>query len=531
MSIALKDKLLDEYGVPIVSATVELWEEGGVTATASTTTNGSGIWEFPTCDAAKVWRVYLISTGAQKRELYGGGKYQTRELAIKDKLTLPSGGSLGAGDVVVTEGGTQTLANKTLASPHIDTPTGDVATITGSQTLTNKILTAPTIGDFTNSPHDHSAADKGGLVAANTSIQKVTVRKNSGANVGSRQRINLIEGTGCTLTVADDAGGDEVDVTVGVSGSGGSASVTNTGDAIVQGDSDSNGTGSVILRVGADDEVTVASDGDLLALGNLEFKSGTSFKGVLDHANTADRTYTLPDLSDTIALVAATQTLTNKTLTTPTIADHTNAQHNHSNPAGGGQFSHTNLTDKGSNTHPQIDSHIGNISTNPHAVTAAQVGAIANTAGTVANSNLAGGITGDKLASGAVTSDKAALSYAHASLGGDVSMSAVTWYDGASVSLAAGVWLVIGRAHFTCVDSQSFDVRLFDGVTVYGSAEHHTDVGGEDVSLTTFWVGTLGSATTMKVQGYVGNSTGTMKASTTNGGQGGATAISAVRIG
>jgi hypothetical protein len=42
----------------------------------------------------------------------------------------------------------------------------------------------------------------------------ITVRKNSGANVGTRGRINLIEGTGVGLTVADDAGNSEVDVTI-----------------------------------------------------------------------------------------------------------------------------------------------------------------------------------------------------------------------------------------------------------------------------------------------------------------------------
>lgn len=49
----------------------------------------------------------------------------------------------------------------------------------------------------------------------------VTIRKNSGANVGTRPRINLIEGANVTITVADDGVGDEVAITIAASGGGG----------------------------------------------------------------------------------------------------------------------------------------------------------------------------------------------------------------------------------------------------------------------------------------------------------------------
>lgn len=48
-------------------------------------------------------------------------------------------------DKAVSKTGTETLTNKTLTSPVINTPTGDVATLTGSQSLTNKTLTSPKI--------------------------------------------------------------------------------------------------------------------------------------------------------------------------------------------------------------------------------------------------------------------------------------------------------------------------------------------------------------------------------------------------
>ncbi len=43
---------------------------------------------------------------------------------------------------------------------------------------------------------------------------RVAVNKNSGATVGTRRRLNFIEGTGTTLTITDDAGNEEVDITI-----------------------------------------------------------------------------------------------------------------------------------------------------------------------------------------------------------------------------------------------------------------------------------------------------------------------------
>jgi hypothetical protein len=49
---------------------------------------------------------------------------------------------------------------------------------------------------------------------------RTAVNKNSGATVGTRRRLNFIEGTNVTLTVADDAGNEEVDITIAASGGG-----------------------------------------------------------------------------------------------------------------------------------------------------------------------------------------------------------------------------------------------------------------------------------------------------------------------
>ena len=58
----------------------------------------------------------------------------------------------------------------------------------------------------------------------------------------------------------------------------------------------------------------------------------------------------IPDGADTFCMIAATQTLTNKTLTTPTIASFTNATHDHSTAAQGGTLSSALITGTSADT-------------------------------------------------------------------------------------------------------------------------------------------------------------------------------------
>lgn len=44
--------------------------------------------------------------------------------------------------------------------------------------------------------------------------EDITVRKNSGADVGTRPRLNFIEGANVNLTIADDGGNAEIDITI-----------------------------------------------------------------------------------------------------------------------------------------------------------------------------------------------------------------------------------------------------------------------------------------------------------------------------
>lgn len=66
----------------------------------------------------------------------------------------------------------------------------------------------------------HGVADMTALITEDDNA-RVAVRKNSAGSVYTRRRLNLIEGTGATITLADDSGGEEVDITIAASGGGG----------------------------------------------------------------------------------------------------------------------------------------------------------------------------------------------------------------------------------------------------------------------------------------------------------------------
>ncbi len=64
---------------------------------------------------------------------------------------------------------------------------------------------------------------------------RVAVNKNSGATVGTRRRINFIEGTNVTLTIADDSVNEEVDVTIAAAGGSGITHAVGQGLALMLG--------------------------------------------------------------------------------------------------------------------------------------------------------------------------------------------------------------------------------------------------------------------------------------------------------
>lgn len=95
----------------------------------------------------------------------------------------------------------------------------------------------------------------------------------------------------------------------------------------------------------------------------LDFANGNSVithsSGVLTVSTGDLRVTTAGTNSASAVTVGGTQTLTAKTLTTPTIGDFTNAQHNHSNAAGGGQITTAALSGLGTGVATALAVNVG----------------------------------------------------------------------------------------------------------------------------------------------------------------------------
>jgi hypothetical protein len=130
------------------------------------------------------------------------------------------------------------------------------------------------------------------------------------------------------------------------------------------------------------------------------------------------------------------------------------------------------------------------------------------------------------------------LTNSFASLSGDVAMAtAGTFYDGPSLSLAAGTWLLIGQVQFATVGNNQLlkaVAKLWNGTTAVSSGECHAPalsgaLSHGRVSLSAVVV--LAGTTTYKISGTATVNGHLMKASTPDGGSGNnATSLIAVRL-
>lgn len=137
----------------------------------------------------------------------------------------------------------------------------------------------------------------------------------------------------------------------------------------------------------------------------------------------------------------------------------------------------------------------------------------------------------------APTGGGGSLSHAEAFLSADVQMpTSNTWYDGPSVSLAAGTWLINTHTTLarTATTALTYFNRLTDGTNHHASSsQYQASVANHTVSIGLSAVITLASTTTIKIQSTsnAGATSVLMKAALlANGSGNNATQITAVKI-
>ena len=133
------------------------------------------------------------------------------------------------------------------------------------------------------------------------------------------------------------------------------------------------------------------------------------------------------------------------------------------------------------------------------------------------------------------TSPTVSLTNASAFLATDVAMAAAnTWYDGPTVSLAAGTWLVMASATLgrTATTAGHYNIRISTGTTHYASVQqYHASVANNWAALSCNAIVTLASTTTIKLQAAGSITSDVLKAATANNSSGNnATGLVAVRI-
>ncbi len=134
-------------------------------------------------------------------------------------------------------------------------------------------------------------------------------------------------------------------------------------------------------------------------------------------------------------------------------------------------------------------------------------------------------------------SGSGSITNASASLGADVQMpTSNTWYDGPSVSLSAGTWLVTGHITFwrTATTATIWFGRITDGTNHHASSQAYTpSVAGTGANVAITSIVVLTGTTTIKLQGTTsaGATACLMKAATTANSSGNnATEITAIRL-
>jgi hypothetical protein len=100
-----------------------------------------------------------------------------------------------------------------------------------------------------------------------------------------------------------------------------------------------------------------------------------------------------------------------------------------------------------------------------------------------------------------------------ATLGSNLGLSAGSFVDAVSMSLAAGTWLLVGNATASAEGNhETISTRILSGATTVSSTSIHSEHGGEGYGTAVSALVTLAATTTVKLQVRILTSSGTVYA-------------------
>ena len=237
----------------------------------------------------------------------------------KDTLRVHDGSTAGGFEVVTTTA-TQTLTNKTLTSPNISGASFTGASFTFEGASDDSFETTLTVTDPT--------ADRTVTIpnATTTLVGRDTTDTLTNKTL-TTPVINEIDGSTITLDASADvnidAGGG--DIILKDDGTEFGRLTNNAGQLLIK--SSSSSTTALSLNganVTVAGNLTVSGTTTTVDSSTVNLQTGFIFEGSSDDSfettltatdPTADRTITLPNLTGTVSLITAAETLTNKTLT------------------------------------------------------------------------------------------------------------------------------------------------------------------------------------------------------------------------
>lgn len=125
------------------------------------------------------------------------------------------------------------------------------------------------------------------------------------------------------------------------------------------------------------------------------------------------------------------------------------------------------------------------------------------------------GATGPVGATGATGATGGGATVSENFLTGNVTMtSADTWYDGPSLTLAAGTYVLMGHIVVSSANTGVFfEARLYDGTNVLDSPEGYQVDSGQNLNMAVVGTVVLSGSTTVKIQAASHSASGTIKAS------------------